>query len=46
MKYQVDFEMFGYENQVLKYVDMGYLQLGYILSSRKITESSYFLSSW
>ena len=25
MKYQVDFEMFGYENQVLKYIDMGYL---------------------
>ena len=25
MKYQVDFEMFEYENQVQKYVDMGYL---------------------
>ena len=25
MKYQVDFEMFEYENQVQKYIDMGYL---------------------
>ena len=23
-KYQVDFEMFGYEGQVQKYIDMGY----------------------
>ena len=23
-KYQVDFEMFGYEGQIQKYIDMGY----------------------
>ena len=25
LKYQVDFEMFDYENQVQEYIDMGYL---------------------